>query len=248
MTDEHHASQDPISILSGIGLADRAALATLLALFQEAGGGSLAKAAEKGLWARLPGVVGKASADDGASLSAAQKGILDSRATDDELRHRLWWDLVTALDVRGQTLFSPRSARQSASALAVRVSERLSPAIRKAKDLAQSKREAEIKASEPSLNDLDWAAKLGQEAARKIAQARAMFANDAPLSFPTIVEEEFLAILRDPEVMKAVAVLSGFPAVFPERAQECGRLRPQYQNTAPGEMMLARNTEHVVIP
>ena len=204
MTAAPYPSQDPISILSGIGLADRAAMATLLALLQQAGSASLIKAAAKGLWERLAVVGGKAGADEGDSLSAAQKEIVESSAADAELRHRLWCELVTALDVRGTTPYSPRSARQSASALAVRVSERLSPAIRKARDLAQSRLETELNANDPSLSELDWVAKLGHQAARKIVQAKAMFASEAPLPFPIIVEEEFLAVLRDPEVMKAV--------------------------------------------
>ena len=207
MTNEHQAHHDPIAILAGIGLADRAALATLLALFQQAGGASLVKAAAKGLWGKLTVLAGQpdATADDtGAALAVAKKEILGSAATDEELRHRLWLDLVMALNAKSATPFSPRSARQSASALAVRVSEHLSPGIRKAREAATAEIEAAARAADKVAVEPDWVATLGQEMSQRFSQAKAMFVQDAPLPFADIVTEEFLTILRNPEVAKAV--------------------------------------------
>lgn len=207
MTPEHQAWHDPIAILAGLGLADRAALATLLALFQQAGSAALVKAAAKGLWGKITVRSGQqvvGDSDAGAALVAAKATIFGSAATDEELRHRLWLDLVTALNVKGATPFSPRSARQSASALAVRVSEHLSPGIRKARETAMAEIERAARPAGASPDVPDWLSNLGQEASQRFTQAKAVFVHQAPLPFTDIVTEEFLSILRNPEVAKAV--------------------------------------------
>lgn len=178
MINGHQARHDPIAILAGIGLADRAALATLLALFQQAGSASLVKAAAKGLWGKLTVLAGQSDvkADDTeAALVAAKKVIFESVATDEELRHWLWLDLVTALNAKGATPFSPRSARQSASALAVRVSEHLSPGIRNAREAAKAEIEQAAQSVDKIAAEPDWAAMLGQEVSQRFTQAKAMF-------------------------------------------------------------------------
>ena len=59
MIKGQQARHDPVAILAGIGLADRAALATLIALFHETGAASLVKAAAKGLWDKITVLAGQ---------------------------------------------------------------------------------------------------------------------------------------------------------------------------------------------
>ena len=207
MANDTATHLEPIAILAGIGLADRAALATLLALFQEADNASLVKAAAKGLWGKLTVLAGQAdiaASDTGEALATVKNEILASTATVEELRHLLWHALVTTLKVKGATPFSPRSARQSASALAVRVSEHLSPGIRKVREAARTEMERAKLVADKISDEPDWLAALGQDVSKRLTQAKAMFAQDAPLPFTEIVTEEFLSILRNPEVANAV--------------------------------------------
>ncbi|MCP5389827.1 MAG: hypothetical protein H6915_08680 [Novosphingobium sp.] len=186
----------PETILSGIGHADRELVATYLALFAAGEGLALMKGALKGLGTKL-----KLREDDtAAEMKARVQAIVLSKATNDELRHQLWLTLTESLVVKSPTPFSRRSGRMSASALAVRASERLSPAIRATWKLEEKKRK-----QAPVDLDTLWAEKLGARAADMALGLKKRLLGDEPLPFPVIVQEEILSLLKDPEVMARAA-------------------------------------------
>lgn len=185
----------PTAILSGIGLADRKTLATYIAMLSAADSLSVFKGAVKGLGAKI-NILEDTSV---AELQAAVETVAVSDATDDELRHRLWYELVGALEVQSPTPFSTRSARSSASAIAVRASERLSPSLRKAK---RERSDAEAKGEKSA--QVDLTEKLGQDISGFIARAKDMLKTEAPLPFPRIVEEEILAMMSDTALMEKI--------------------------------------------
>lgn len=126
----------PEAILSGIGSADRELIATYLGLLVAGDGLAVMKGAVKDLGKKLR----LFENDAAAQLKERVQAISRSTATDDELRHQLWFALTESLRVKGPTPFSRRSGRTTASALAVRTSERLSPAIREARRLEEKRR------------------------------------------------------------------------------------------------------------
>jgi len=95
----------PTAILSGIGLADRKTLATYIAMLSAANSLSVFKGAVKGLGAKI-NILEDTSV---AELQAAVEKVAMSDATDDELLHRLWYELVGALEVQSPTLLNSRS-------------------------------------------------------------------------------------------------------------------------------------------
>lgn len=197
MTTRQTPPISPETILSGIGHADRELVATYLALFSAGEGLALMKGALKGLGTKL-----KLREDDtAAEMKARVQAIVLSEATDDELRHQLWLTLTESLAVKSPTPFSRRSGRMSASALAVRASERLSPAIRAAWKLEEKKRRKQA----PGDFDAPWAEKLGVQAAEIVLSLKKRLQGDEPLPFPVIVQEEILSLLKDSEVMAKAA-------------------------------------------
>ncbi len=183
----------PDAILSGIGHANREMIATYLALLAAGESLALMKGAVKDLGKKLRLLEN----DTAAQLQDRIRTISSSPATDDELRHQLWLELTKSLDVPSPTPFSRRSARMTASALAVRASERLSPSIRKARQLEEKKQKHFAENG-----GRPWPEKLGAQAADQILKLKNFLQGTEPLPFPVIVEEEILALMRDPVVMK----------------------------------------------
>lgn len=182
----------PEAILSGIGHADRDLIATYLALLAAGEGLAVIKGAAKGLGSKLKLLEN----DTAAQTKARAAAISGSTASDDELRHQLWFTLTESLAAQGPTPFSRRSGRMSASALAVRASERLSPAIRAARKLEEQKKLSR------KVEDTPWAENLGAQAASIVIQLKKQLQGNEPLPFPVIVQEEILALFGDPELME----------------------------------------------
>ncbi|MBW0157619.1 hypothetical protein [Sedimentimonas flavescens] len=193
MKHTHTATISPEAILSGIGKADRVLIATYLALLAAGDSLTIMKGAVKDLGKKLRLL----EEDTAAQMQDRIQTITASPVTDDELRHHLWVALTKSLDAQGETPFSPRSARMSASALAVRASERLSPTIRKTRELEEEKRTNSCIA-----HNISWSEKLGANAASRVRKLKSLLHGTEPLPFPTIVEEEILALMQDTAIME----------------------------------------------
>ncbi|MCT8160004.1 hypothetical protein [Pseudoruegeria sp. SHC-113] len=161
----------------------------MIALIECVDGLFLAKGAVEGIGAKLG-----LSADAAAKrLKAAQIDLAESSASDAALRFRLWSRLTEALALPSVApRLSEKSATRSASAFAVRASERLTPSIRA--------RHRRTKHKEPygGLGEL-----VGGKAAEYWKSAKAAVVAEPPLPFPEIVAEEILAVFSDEMVLDA---------------------------------------------
>ena len=129
-----------------------------------------------------------------ARLQAAQNDLAGSLASDAALRFRLWSRLTEAMGLPTDVPLSRKSATRSASAFAVRASERLTPSIRARHPRADRNQPA------PGL-----AEQVGGKASDYWKAARAVVVPGSPLPFPEIVAEEMLALLADKAVAEAAA-------------------------------------------
>lgn len=181
----------PVEILSGLGALDRAEICQIIALIECVDGLFLAKGAVEGIGAKL-GLAKDAAAE---RLQSAQGALAGSSASDAALRFRLWSRLTEAMALPcAVPCFFEKSATRSASAFAVRASEKLTPSIRARHRVASAKQA-----------DAGVAEKIGGKAADYWNSATATFASEPPLPFPQIVAEEMLALLSDADVVEAVA-------------------------------------------
>ncbi|MGC8202050.1 hypothetical protein ACP2AV_05035 [Aliiroseovarius sp. PTFE2010] len=181
----------PVDILSGLGVLERAEICQIIALIECVDGLFLAKGAVQGMGAKL-GLAADAAAE---RLQAAQNDLAGSSASDAALRFRLWSRLTEAMSLPCVVpCLSAKSATRSASAFAVRASERLTPSIRARHRTAHHK--------EP---DGGVGVLVGGKAADYWKSAKAAFVAEPPLPFPQIVAEEMMALLADDKVLEAAA-------------------------------------------
>ncbi|WP_340109421.1 hypothetical protein [Pikeienuella sp. HZG-20] len=132
--------------------------------------------------------------DRGASLRTRVDELVMSDLPDAALRHRLWYGLSKGLATSTSTPFSTRSGRASAASMAVRTSERLSPAHVKRRASGGQK-----------TIEGDGRSELERRAARLWARTRDSFAGVKPMPFPQLVEEEFLDFLADGQTLETIA-------------------------------------------
>lgn len=181
----------PIDILSGLGVLERAEICQFIALIECVDGLFLAKGAVEGIGAKL-GLTADAAAE---RLQAARNDLARSLASDAALRFRLWSRLTEALALPSVVpALSRKSATRSASAFAVRASERLTPSIRARHRTARQHK------PEGGVGEL-----VGGKAADYWKVAKAAVVAEPPLPFPQIVAEEMLVLLSDDEVLKVAA-------------------------------------------
>lgn len=115
MNLHQNPSIHPEAILSGIGHADRNLIGTYLALLAAGEGIAVMKGAVKGLGKKLKLLEN----DTAAPMNARVQAVVKSTATDDELRHQLWFTLTESLSAQGPTPFSRGSGRMSASSVLI---------------------------------------------------------------------------------------------------------------------------------
>lgn len=181
----------PIDILSGLGVLERAEMCQIIALIECVDALFLAKGAVEGIGAKL-GLAADAAAE---RLQAAQNDLAGSSASDAALRFRLWSRLTEAMALPWVVpSLSEKSATRSASAFAVRASERMTPSIR------ARHRRADRKESDGGIVEI-----VGGKAADYWKSAKAAVVAEPPLPFPQIVAEEMLALLSNDEVVEAAA-------------------------------------------
>ncbi|MFZ5965334.1 hypothetical protein ACOXXX_20515 [Thalassococcus sp. BH17M4-6] len=185
----HHIVR-PIHILAGLGTLERAEICQIIALLECVDGLFLAKGAVAGMTAKL-GLESDAAAE---RLQALQDDLAGSSASDGALRFRLWSRLTEAMALPSVAPLSTKSAIRSASAFAVRASERLTPSIRA--------RQRRADRNEP---DGGIAERVGGKAADYWNSAKAAVVAEPPLPFPQIVAEEMLAFLSNDEVVETAA-------------------------------------------
>lgn len=181
----------PTDILSGLGVLERTEMCQIIALIECVDGLFLAKRAVEGIGAKL-GLAADAAAE---RLQAAQNDLAGSSASTAVLRFRLWSRLTEAVALPSVApSLSGKSATRSASAFAVRASERLTPSIR------ARHRRADRKESDSGIGEL-----VGGKAVDYWKSAKAAVVAEPPLSFPQIVAEEMLAVFSDDKVLEAAA-------------------------------------------
>lgn len=185
-----HPIVRPVDILAGLGTLERSEICQIIALLECVDGLFLAKGAVAGLTARL-GVETDAAAE---RLRAVQVDLVGSSATDGALRFRLWSRLSEAMALPSVAPLSMKSATRSASAFAVRASERLTPAIR------ARRRKTDRKEPDGRIVPL-----VGGKAADYWRSAKSSLVTMPPLPFPEIVAEEMLALLANEEFVEAAA-------------------------------------------
>ncbi|WP_454276533.1 hypothetical protein [Roseovarius sp. MBR-154] len=185
-----HPIVRPVDILSGLGTIRRAEMCQIIALLECVDGLFLAKGAVAGVGAKL-GLEMDVAAE---RLRVVQNDLAGSSATDAALRFRLWSRLTEAMALPSVVPISAKSATRSASAFAVRISERLTPSVR-----------ARHRKADRSRPDGGLAAKVGGKAVGYWKTAKAATVAEPPLPFPEIVAEEMLALLADDKVVEAAA-------------------------------------------
>ncbi|WP_144431706.1 hypothetical protein [Jannaschia seosinensis] len=218
MTDDltPHPIVRPIDILSGLGNLERAEMCHIIALIECVDGLFLAKGAVAGVGAKL----GLDSNQAATHLKAAQADLVKSAACDGALRFRLWSRLSDALALPSAPPLSQKSCTRSASAFAVRASERLTPSIR-----------ARHRKTEHGIPDDGLAKQFGGKVSEYWKAVKAAAVAEPPLPFPDIVAEEMLALLADDEIVEAAA-----KEVDPEiaRALRDGQVRARNAMAAGG--------------
>lgn len=186
----HVSTIRPVDILSGLGILQRAEMCQTIALLECVDGLFLAKGAVAGVGAKL-GLETDAAAE---RLRVVQNDLSGSSATDAALRFRLWSRLTEAMALPSVVPISAKSATRSASAFAVRASERLTPSIR-----------ARHRKSDRNRPDGGLTAQVGGKAAYYWKAAKVATIAEPPLPFPEIVAEEMLALLADDKVVEVAA-------------------------------------------
>ncbi|MFC3615057.1 hypothetical protein ACFORG_14915 [Lutimaribacter marinistellae] len=179
-----------VSILAGIGALERRELCSLIALMESINALKLAKGAVEDIGKQLRIM----REGEGRDLEERGQELETSCLTTSVLRHRLLTHLATALGVPPIPPLSGKSAMQMAAALAIRASERLTPAV-----VSERNRRAKKLSSEG----------MGELAATKAAEiyksARDLLNKEKPLAFPELVREEMLHMLSNEQVVEAAA-------------------------------------------
>ena len=177
----------PVAILAGIGSLDRRSLCALIAALEEAGMVSVAKEA-----IRLPaGKLGIEIRQMAEAASEAADALSTSDQEDHALRHRLWRQINDSLNVKDVAPLSSQTARKNSAALAVRVSERLSPALRE-----RQKRESQAARDGASPNN-----GLMRVASGVFERVRSLATRTDLVSFPDLVREEMLEFFANDDIM-----------------------------------------------
>lgn len=179
----------PDLIVAGIGRLRRGDLCSFLAILEELDFRAIAMEAVGGVAGKLGYELEKAA----DKIERARDELVQSDASADVLRYRLWVRISEALDIPEPNLppLSQRSARQWASAVGLRASERLTPSI------VERRKTAREKTSEG-----DLAEKFGRQVARIWDDAKSMFSGRQLLTFPEIVQEGVLELLEDEDLVK----------------------------------------------
>ena len=177
----------PVAILAGVGSLDRRSLCALIAALEKADMASVAAEA-----IRLP--AGKLGIEIRQMAEAASE-VADTLSTSDQedhaLRHRLWRRINDSLNVKDVAPLSSQTARANSAALAVRVSERLSPALRE-----RQRRESQASRDGASLNN-----GLKRVVSGVSEKVRALATGTDLAPFPDLVREEMLEFLANDDIM-----------------------------------------------
>lgn len=181
----------PIDILSGLGLLERAEMCQIIAMIECVDGLFLVRGAADSIGAKL-GLAKDVAAE---RLQAVQNDLVNSSASDAALRFRLWTRMTEAMALPPVAFcLSGKSATRSASAFAVRASERLTPSIRARHRMARHEKLGSGLA--------EW---VGGKAAAFWTSAKPVVVVEPPLPFPRIVAEEMLGLFADNQVIEAAA-------------------------------------------
>ncbi len=177
----------PVAILAGIGSLDRRSLCALIAALEKADMVSVAAEA-----IRLP--AGKLGIEIRQMAEAASEGA-DALSTSDQedhaLQHRLWRQINDSLNVTDVAPLSSQTARENSAALAVRVSERLSPALRE-----RQKRESQAARDDASPNN-----GLMRVVSGVSERVRSLATRTDLVPFPDLVREEMLEFFANDDIM-----------------------------------------------
>jgi len=199
---ENKPQLSPEAILAGLSQLSRQEICSMIALIEAASGIGIAKGAVTAAGRRIR----RTKDDTDTVLSKSADAIGDQPLSDEALLHHLWFALNDGLAVPSDTPLSSRSAQISASALAVRASERLSPGLRKS-----------IQARQAVHSEAGLLNQLGEKASSLWKKRKTLIANSDLFPFSQLVEEEILSLLadeatlrvadthNDPDVAKAMA-------------------------------------------
>lgn len=202
---------DPNFILSGLGLLSRDEICRFIALIESVDALSLAQGAITGLGAKLRLMEDQSS----KALEVKSIELAQSHFPDAALRHRLWLRISSALQVPSDLPLSKKSSTQAAAALAVRASERLTPAIlqERKKQGAPNSRERQLENDAATEVKKELAVVLGEKAADVFNAAKKILEKNQPLPFPDLVKEEMLNLLADADIAKAAAENTDDPEI-----------------------------------
>ncbi len=181
----------PVAILAGIGNLDRRSLCNLIASLERSDVISISAEA-----VRLPagklGIELKRMAD---AVNEAADALCGSGQGDHVLRHRLWRRMNDALNVRDVSPLSNQTARENSAALALRTSERLSPALR-----GRHTRESQTGRVGASLGN-----RLKRAVSDTSRRVQAFAGKTDLVTFPDIVREEMLEFFANEDIMTRFA-------------------------------------------
>ncbi|WP_073010482.1 hypothetical protein [Roseibium suaedae] len=186
-----------IDIFSGIGTLSREQLCGMIAMTESVDGLSLAVGAVDAVRDRI----GLGREETATSLQVTRTHLLNSSIPDASLRFRLLVRISEGLDIPSSPPLSIKHAIKSASALAVRTSERLSPGVRQ-------RRHAE----EEPVRGADLKSRIGGAASYIRNSFARMASHSIPMPFPEIVAEELMAFFADTEMVEA-AVRNADPEI-----------------------------------
>lgn len=195
----------PAAISAGLGLADRSEICGLLALLEVTSVVSLAKGAFDTVQSKL----GRDLPDMATRLKARAAALGNGVAPTEALRHKLWFELTTALGIGPVLPLSSRKMRETAAAIGVKSAELLSPAV-------HTRQAAERAAA----NGESWGERLCNNLAETVNNPKSLFTSATVFSFPDIVGSEALAMLEglkaqgisdqlDPEIQRAIEAGQG---------------------------------------
>lgn len=189
-TRSENVKISPLAILAGIGSLDRRSLCTLIATLEAADMTSVAAEA-----VRLPaGKLGFEIKQMADAANEAGDALSSSDHEDHALRHRLWRRICDALNVKGVAPLSSQTARENSAALALRTSERLSPAMRE-----RHRRESQSVQDGASRNN-----GLKQAVSGMSEKFRAVVTRAELVPFPDLVHEEMLEFLANDDIMSKI--------------------------------------------
>ncbi len=187
MTKTENVLNSPMTVLAGIGKLDRRSLCTLIATLESANMVTIAVEA-----VRRP--AGKFRIDFKPMANAVDEeaeALVGSDQGDHALRHRLWRRINDSLSVTDVTPLSSRTARENAAALAVRISERLSPTFRERR---RRKSRTAHEGASPSSG-------LKRSISGVLERVQVLATKTELVPFPDLVREEMLEFLANDDIM-----------------------------------------------